>query len=71
MALYKIGQRVKSEDGHIGRVGIWWDDDDFVTFENDAAHPNPVKIEDEKCCEGFEALFGKGMHRPGCNGGEK
>lgn len=41
---YTIGQVVKDEDGHIGRVVIYWDDGDICEYQNDAAHPNPQKI---------------------------
>lgn len=41
---YQIGDRVIDEDGYIGVVGIFWDDGDFCTVENDAAHPNPKKL---------------------------
>jgi DNA-directed RNA polymerase subunit RPC12/RpoP len=38
---YKIGDQVRDEDGHLGRVVIVWDDGDICSIENDAAHPNP------------------------------
>ena len=48
MTEYKIGQVVKDEDGNIGRVVIYWNDGDICELENDAAHPNPKKIEEGK-----------------------
>ena len=39
---WNIGDTVKDEDGDIGIVGIRWNDGDFCTIENDAAHPNPT-----------------------------
>jgi len=41
---YEIGDVVEDEDGYTGIVGIMYDDGDFCTAENDAAHPNPVKM---------------------------
>jgi len=41
---YKIGDIVKDEDGNKGIVVIRWNDGDLVDYENDAAHPNPIKI---------------------------
>lgn len=48
MTELKIGDKVVDEDGHIGYVGILYDDGDFITMPNgqDAAHPNPKLIED-------------------------
>lgn len=46
--IFKIGDRVQDEDGHIGYVGIFYDDGDFCTIENDAAHPNPKKIKENE-----------------------
>lgn len=39
--MLQIGDTVKDEDKNIGVVGILWNDGDFCTIENDAAHPNP------------------------------
>jgi uncharacterized protein YkvS len=41
---YEIGDVVEDEDGNTGIVGIMYNDGDFCTIENDAAHPNPVKM---------------------------
>lgn len=38
---WKIGDLVTDEDGCVGVVGIRYADSDFVTYQNDAAHPNP------------------------------
>lgn len=46
---YKIGDRVRDEDGHVGIVVIRWDDGDICSIENDAAHPNPAKDAKEPC----------------------
>ena len=43
---YNIGDTVESEDGCIGIVCIQWGDGDICTIENDAAHPNPVVIQE-------------------------
>lgn len=40
----KIGDKVEDEDGNTGWVGIYYNDGDFCTIENDAAHPNPKLI---------------------------
>jgi hypothetical protein len=40
---WNIGDIVKDEGGNTGIVGIRWNDGDFCTIENDAAHPNPIK----------------------------
>ena len=42
---WKIGDLVIDEDGYIGIVGIRYNDGDFCTIENDAAHPNPKKAD--------------------------
>ena len=42
---YKIGTILQDEDGYIGIVGIRYNDGDFCTIENDAAHPNPKKCD--------------------------
>lgn len=39
--MLKIGDMVKDDDNNIGAVGILYNDGDFCTIENDAAHPNP------------------------------
>lgn len=41
-----VGDKVVDEDGHVGRVCIYWDDGDICTLENDAAHPNPKRLMD-------------------------
>jgi len=41
---WSIGDKVQDEDGNVGYVGIYWNDGDFCTIENDAAHPNPKLI---------------------------
>ena len=41
---YKIGDVVLDDDGNKGIVVISWDDGDLCQIENDAAHPNPVKV---------------------------
>lgn len=46
MNQYQIGDKVIDEDGCPGIVGIMYQDGDFCTIENDAAHPNPVKVEE-------------------------
>ena len=42
---WKIGDLVIDEDGYIGIVGVRYNDGDFCTIENDAAHPNPKKAD--------------------------
>ena len=42
--LFEIGDIVGDEDGNTGMVVIAWNDGDSCALENDAAHPNPVKI---------------------------
>jgi hypothetical protein len=44
---YHIGDRVKDEDGNEGIVVIMYNDGDICEYENDAAHPNPKRIEYE------------------------
>jgi len=41
---YKIGDLLLDDDGNKGIVVISWDDGDLCHTENDAAHPNPVKV---------------------------
>jgi hypothetical protein len=45
---WAIGDKIKDEDGSKGVVGIKWDDGDFYTIENGAAHPNPKLVEEDK-----------------------
>jgi len=40
-----IGENVIDEDGNTGVVAIVWNDGDICTIENDAAHPNPLSLE--------------------------
>ena len=47
MNWYHIGDHVIDEDGNQGIVMIRWNDGDDVDFENDAAHPNPVRVEEK------------------------
>jgi len=49
--LYEIGSLVKDEDGCVGIIGIRYADSDFVTLENDAAHPNPKKCNEKEAKE--------------------
>ena len=42
--MYEIGDLVQDEDGNEGIVVIKWNDGDLCALENDAAHPNPVKV---------------------------
>lgn len=44
VTLYEIGDALIDEDGNKGIVCIRWNDGDICTLENDAAHPNPVKV---------------------------
>lgn len=43
---YHIGDRVIDEDGNQGIVVIRYEDGDICEYENDAAHPNPVRVEE-------------------------
>ena len=43
---YRIGDHVVDEDGNEGVVVIRYSDD-FCEYENDAAHPNPVRVEEK------------------------
>ena len=43
---YSIGDQVIDEDGNEGIVVIRWNDGDICEYENDAAHPNPVKVQE-------------------------
>lgn len=48
MEKYSIGDQVIDEDGCKGYVCIRYDDGDICFWENDAAHPNPVIVENIK-----------------------
>ena len=41
---FAIGDKLTDEHGNIGFVGIKWNDGDFCTIVNDAAHADPRKI---------------------------
>jgi len=41
---FKIGDKLTDEHGNISFVGIKWNDGDFCTIVNDAAHADPRKI---------------------------
>jgi len=41
---YNIGDLLKDEDENNGMVCIKWNDGDLCALENDAAHPNPIKV---------------------------
>jgi len=43
---YQIGDRMIDEDGCKGRVVIYYEDGDICSIENDAAHPNPIVVEE-------------------------
>ncbi len=43
---YNIGDILADDEGNSGIVCIKWDDGDICTFENDAAHPNPIIVID-------------------------
>jgi hypothetical protein len=41
---FEIGDFVVDEDGTVGVVCIKYSDWDIVSYENDAAHPNPMPL---------------------------
>ena len=45
---WNIGDQVIDEDGCKGRVVIYYEDGDVCEYENDAAHPNPRRIEEHE-----------------------
>lgn len=42
---WHIGDQVIDEDGCVGVVVIYYRDGDICWIENDAAHPNPRKVQ--------------------------
>ena len=54
---YSIGDQVIDEDGCKGYVCIRYDDGDICFWKNDAAHPNPVIVEEVKVKSNLKRLM--------------
>ena len=51
--MLRVGDMVKDQDENVGIVGIFYNDGDFTTIENDAAHPNPQPCKDNNISRRF------------------